>query len=254
MPLFPGAEPFAAEGGPVGVVLCHGFTGSPGSMRPWAEHLAAAGLTVSLPRLPGHGTTWQELGRTRWEDWYAEVDRALVRLEGRCDQVFVMGLSMGGTLTLRLAQEHGDEITGVVVVNASLLHLDRRQFLLPVMHRVLPSVKGVGHDVKKPDQDEGAYDRVPLKAFYSLTKLWGVTRADLARVTQPLLAFRSATDHVVAPVNTEILLAGVSSTDVTEVVLHDSYHVATLDNDAETIFAGSLAFVRRLAPAAAGAW
>src|SRR3712207_6381224 len=104
MPLFPGAEPFAAEGGSVGVLLCHGFTGSPRSMRPWGEYLGAAGLTVALPRLPGHGTTWQELGRTRWEDWYAEVDRELADLRRRCASVFVMGLSMGGTLALRLAE------------------------------------------------------------------------------------------------------------------------------------------------------
>ena len=112
MGVLPGAEPFEADGGRVGVVLSHGFTGTPQSLRPWAEHLAAAGLTVSLPRLPGHGTRWQDLAATRWEDWYGEVERAFTRLRSRCDEVFAGGLSMGGALVLRLAEEHPDEVAG----------------------------------------------------------------------------------------------------------------------------------------------
>jgi carboxylesterase len=252
MPLFPGAEPFRAEGGPVGVVLCHGFTGSPRSMRPWAEHLAAAGLTVSLPRLPGHGSTWQDLALTRWPDWYAAVDRAFDELTARCESVFVMGLSMGGTLALRLAEQRGRDVSGVVVVNPSLLSLDRRLAALPVIRRlgrVLPTVAGISQDIRRPGQDEGAYDRVPVAALHSLTELWAVTRRELAQITQPLLVLRSAVDHVVEPESTELLLATVSSTDVTQLVLHDSFHVATLDHDAERIFTESLEFVHRLAPA-----
>ena len=71
MPLIPGAEPFSHDGGPVGALVVHGFTGSPKSMRPWAEHLAAAGLSVRLPRLPGHGSTWRDMAVTTWDDWYA---------------------------------------------------------------------------------------------------------------------------------------------------------------------------------------
>ena len=96
MPVLPGAEPFEHAGGDVGVLLVHGFTGCPQSMRPWAEHLAAEGFTVSLPRLPGHGTRWQDLNLTRWTDWYAEAERALDALRRTCSTVFVMGLSMGG--------------------------------------------------------------------------------------------------------------------------------------------------------------
>ncbi len=98
MPVLPGAEPYSADGGAVGVLVCHGFTGTPQSMRPWAEHLAGAGYAVRLPRLPGHGTTWQELNATRWQDWYAEVERAHAELAGRCEKVFAVGLSMGATL------------------------------------------------------------------------------------------------------------------------------------------------------------
>lgn len=244
MPLLPGAEPFSAPGGPVGVLLSHGFTGHPGSMRPWAEHLAAQGYAVELPRLPGHGTTWQELNLTRWTDWYAEVSNGLDRLRGRCEQVFVMGLSMGGTLALRLAEERPDEVAGLVLVNPSVLTKNAVFPLVPVLKWVVPAVKGVGDDIKKPGVTEGAYPRTPLRALASLGALWKLVRADLGKVTAPVLLYRSAEDHVVEPENAATILEGISSTDAREVVLTDSYHVATLDNDAEAIFAGSVEFVR----------
>ena len=112
MSVLPGAEPYSHQGGPTAVLLCHGFTGCPQSLRPWAEYLAGQGLTVSLPRLPGHGTTWQEMARTRWEDWYAEVDRAFGELQATASEIFVMGLSMGGCLALRLAELHGPAVSG----------------------------------------------------------------------------------------------------------------------------------------------
>ena len=120
MAVLPGAEPFHHDGGPVGVLLCHGFTGSPQSLRPWAEHLAKAGFSVSLPLLPGHGTTWQDLNRSRWPQWYAAVNVALSQLLTRCDAVVVAGLSMGGALALRLAQQRGGDVAGVILVNPAV--------------------------------------------------------------------------------------------------------------------------------------
>jgi carboxylesterase len=251
MPLMPGAEPFHHDGGPVGALLCHGFTGTPQSLRPWAEHLAAADLSVRLPRLPGHGTSVAEANLTTWHDWYAELDRNLLELSRECTQVFVMGLSMGGTLALRLAEVHGDAISGLVLVNPSLLTKRPDRFLLPALRLVVPSWTGIASDIKKPGSVELAYDRIPMKAAYSLSKLWSTTRADLTKVTQPILIFRSADDHVVEPDSTVLLVEKVASNDVREVVLEDSYHVATLDNDAATIFEGSVEFVRRLARASA---
>jgi carboxylesterase len=251
MPLLPGAEPFRHDGGPIGALLCHGFTGTPQSLRPWAEHLAAADVTVRLPRLPGHGTTVQEANLTTWHDWYAELERNLAELSAQCEQVFVMGLSMGGTLAIRLAEEHGDEITGLVLVNPSLLTKRPDRFLLPVLRLFVPSWAGIASDIKKPGEVELAYDRIPMKAAYSLSKLWITTRADLGKVTQPILVYRSADDHVVEPDSSALLQEKVASKDVREVILENSYHVATLDNDAPAIFDGSVEFVRRLARASA---
>jgi carboxylesterase len=244
VPVQPGCEAFAFDGGDVGALMLHGFTGSPFSMRPWGEHLAAAGLRVLGPRLPGHGTRWQEMNLTRWQDWYGEIERGFDTLRRTCDQVFVMGLSMGGTLALRLAEEKGDDLAGVVTVNASLLTLRKDARLLPYVARLVPSLKAIGDDIKKPGVTEHAYDRTPLRAAVSLSHLWRLVAADLGKVTQPLLVFRSAEDHVVEPASGALLLSAVATDDVREVVLEDSYHVATLDNDAELIFRESLEFVR----------
>lgn len=246
MALVPGAEPWSIDGNDVGILVLHGFTGSPKSVTPWAQELGGQGWTVRVPRLPGHGTTWQEMNRTTWEDWYAEVDRHLRELRDRSSHVFVMGLSMGGSLTLRLAEEHGDAITGIVLVNPAV-HSERPdRFLLPLLQNFIPSFPGISNDIAKPDQDEGAYTKIPLKAAHSLSHLWKLVKTDIAKVTQPLLLFRSAQDHVVEPSNAEFVLAHVSSSDVEEVVLMDSFHVATLDYDAAVIVGDSIAFVRRL--------
>ncbi|GAA2741469.1 alpha/beta hydrolase [Kitasatospora cinereorecta] len=251
MPLLPGAEPYRRRGGPVGVLLVHGFTGSPQSMRPWAEHLADAGLTVSVPRLPGHGTRWQDLQLTRWEDWYAEAERALLELAAECEKVFVFALSMGGSLALRLAAEHGDLVAGLALVNPSVRSDNPASVLLPVLRHLVPSLPGIANDIAKPGSVELGYDRVPLHAAWSLSRLWKTVQAGMGKVVQPVLLLHSPQDHVVSAGNSALVLARISSTDVTELLLERSYHVATLDHDAGLIFEASLDFVRRLAPAAA---
>lgn len=245
MSVEPSAEPFHADGGRTGVLLLHGFTGSPASLRPWAQALNAEGFTVSVPRLPGHGTTWQEMNKTVWTDWYAEAARGLEALRSSCDEVFVAGLSMGGCLALRLAEDRGPEVAGLVLVNPAVLSSDRRLALLPVIKRVVPSLAGIGNDIKKPGVTEYGYDRTPLKALDSMRALWRVTRDDLAKVTAPLVVFRSVEDHVVEARSTHVITQRVSSRDVTERVLDNSYHVATLDNDAEAIYTESAEFIRK---------
>ena len=249
MPIVPGAEPYRHDGGPTGALLCHGLTGSPAPLRPWAEYLAAAGLTVDVPLLPGHGTTWQELNTLRWPDWFAAVERALLTLADRCDQVLVGGLSMGGCLALRLAEVHADVVGGLVLVNPAIASGDKRLLALPALHRVVASFPALSGDIAKPGQDEIAYDRTPLRALYSLTQLWRLVVADLPRVRQPLLIYRSDQDHIVDSTSLGLIRSGVTSTEVTVVALRDSFHVATLDHDAEHIFAGSLELARRLVPA-----
>lgn len=245
MPVLPGAEPFRHEGGEAGVLLCHGFTGSPQSLRPWAQHLAEHGLTVSLPLLPGHGTRWQDMALTGWQDWYAEVDRELRALSERCTSVFVAGLSMGGTLALRLAAKHGDAVSGVVVVNPANRMHGLAPYALPVARHFVRTAPGIASDIAKEGSVELGYDKVPLHAAHSLRTFFRQVDGELPQVTQPLLVLRSTQDHVVPAADSARVLSRVSSTDVTEIVLEQSYHVATLDHDAERIFDESLAFIGR---------
>ena len=104
--LIPGAEAWSADGGPAGVLVIHGFTGNPASMRGLAEALAAAGFTVDLPRLPGHGTKVEDMIPTRFDDWLGAAEEHYAALAARFDQVVVAGLSMGGALTAWLGSEH----------------------------------------------------------------------------------------------------------------------------------------------------
>ncbi len=253
MSIAPEDEAFAAAADPdltggrrIGVLVSHGFTGSPASVRPWAEHLNAAGYAVSVPLLPGHGTTWQELNKLSFADWYPEAERAFEKLQSECDQVFVAGLSMGAFIGLKLAVEKGRDVAGLVLVNPAINSERLDVKLLPVLKRLVPGWPAIGNDIKKPGVDERAYPKTPLKALASLFAEFKAVRPRLAEVTQPVLIFRSREDHVVDPSSARIILSTVSSRDLEERVLEESFHVATLDNDAETIYAGSVEFIRRL--------
>jgi carboxylesterase len=249
----PEDEPYTAPAGhdvaggrTIGVLLLHGFTGSPASMKPWAEHLHREGYAVAVPLLPGHCTQWQELNQYTYADWYGEAERAFEKLQSECELVFVAGLSMGGFLGLNLAVEKGRDVAGLILVNPAI-HSERKDIkLLPVLKRLVPGFPAIGNDIKKSGMDERAYPKTPLKAIHSLILEWKVVRPRLAEITQPLLVFRSREDHVVDPSSGKIIMSTVSSRDLEERVLEDSYHVATLDNDAEAIFAGSAEFIRRV--------
>jgi carboxylesterase len=250
--VLPHAEPFYADATPgpdgqhIGVLLVHGFTGSPASMVPWGRHLAEQGYGVAVPRLPGHGTTWQEMNRIGWKDWYGEVERAFDKLRANCDQVVVGGLSMGATLALLLAANRQAEVAGLVSVNISVDNKDPRRFALPLLKRLMASFPGIADDIKKPGVSESGYDRLPLRAAAELVALFRHVQPQLPRVTQPLLMFRSSVDHTADPGSHERVMRSVSSRDLTERVLENSYHVATLDYDAPVIFEESAEFIRRV--------
>jgi carboxylesterase len=250
-PLSVAARPELTGGRRIGVLLSHGFTGSPGSMRAWGEHLAEKGYAVEVPRLPGHGTSWRDMNTTTWADWYGELGRVLDRLTAENDDVVVGGLSMGGALVLRLAADNPDRIAGVVVVNPAVASKRWDVKLLPVLKHLLGAMPGIGSDIKKDGVEELAYAKIPLKAVASLQGMWPAVGRDLAKITCPVLVFRSRVDHVVPPVSGETLLRGLAGGTVEERVLEDSYHVATLDNDAPMIFARSVEWIRERVPAAA---
>lgn len=245
-PLSVPARPELTDGRRVAVLLSHGFTGQPASVKPWGEHLAERGYAVEVPRLPGHGTTWREMNATTWEDWYGELARVFDKLCLDNDAVVVGGLSMGGALSLRLAAEHPDRVSGVVVVNPAVATKRLDVKLLPVLKHLVPSLPGIINDIKKPGVEEHGYTRTPLKAAHTMFRAWPTLAADLPNVTAPLLYFRSTVDNVVDELSEPLITGSVSSREVRVVRLEDSYHVATLDHDAPRIFADTAEFVARV--------
>ncbi len=251
----PTAEPFSAparpdltDGRKVGVLVSHGFTGSPASMRPWAESLAEQGYAVELPLLPGHGTRWQELNKVGWKEWYATLTSSFDKLRAENDAVVVCGLSLGGALVLRLAADRPDEVAGVVVVNAAVNTTRIDVKALPAMRFLVGAFPGIANDIKKPGMDEYGYTKTPLRAAYSMMwHGWKSLRPDLAKITSPILFFKSVEDHVVDETSLAIIKKSVSSREFIEVSLPESYHVATLDNDAPQIFEESADFIARIA-------
>lgn len=256
--LRPGAEPYSSDsaasaasaagtsGRRVGAVVIHGFTGSVAGVRPWAEELAAAGLAVEAPLLPGHGTRWQDLNKVRWQDWADEVLAAHDRLAQSCDVVLSLGLSMGGALALYLATERRSTVRGAVVVNPFLASDDPRRMVLPALSRVVPSLAGVVNDIKRPGQDEVGYPRLPLRGLAQVFDLWRTLTPRLSSLDIPVILYRSAVDHVVDSASARLLRERLHAV-LEEHELPESYHVATLDNDAPTIVAGSLDLAARVA-------
>jgi carboxylesterase len=247
--LLAGAEPFGFEGDQpeTGVLVLHGFTSTPQSVRPWAEHLAKSGWTVLSPRLPGHGTSIDDFSRSTPEEWIGEAEMALDGLFEHCSSVFLCGMSMGGTIVLDIASRHGDRVAGVVCVNPSVYSNDPRARLAPLLGRLPFSVKGIGSDIADPSQRELCYDRVPLRSAARLLALQNMVKARLPNVRAPLLLFGSKQDHVVPPGNTSYVAEHVGSSDVEVFWLSRSYHVATLDYDAGVIFERSTEFITKRA-------
>ena len=242
-PIIPGAEPWSSTGGSHGVLVLHGFTGNPQSMRPLAEAVAAAGFTVDLPLLPGHGTAVEDMVPTRWEDWSAAAEAAYQALAARCDKVVVAGLSMGGTLTCWLAEQH-PEIAGIAVVNPLVEpptadFLDGIRGLLDAGTEV---IDGIGSDIAKEGAVEAAYPGTPLAAALSLFEGVATVKERLGAIHCPTLLLNSREDHVVDPVSGDVLEASVGG-PVERVYLERSFHVATLDWDAPLIEERVVGFV-----------
>jgi len=245
-PVLPGAEPFSAPGGPHGALVLHGFTGCPQSMRGLAEAFAGAGFAVELPRLPGHGTTIDDMLETGWTDWPGAAEAAYQDLAGRCDKVVVGGLSMGGTLTLWLAERH-PEIAGIVLVNAAAEPPadSFREMLQGILESGNPTMPAVGNDIAEPGQTELAYDSTPVAPLLAMFDAVKEIAAGLGKIECPVLLMNSPQDHVVPPSSSDLIAERVSG-PLERVTLERSYHVATLDYDKDEIERRAVEFAKKV--------
>ena len=223
--------------------MLHGFTGSPASIKPWALALHERGLSVSVPRLAGHGTHWSDLNKVNWQDWYDTVEKEFLELKKSCDQVFVAGFSVGGALALRLSQIRGSELAGAILLNASIYDERKRFKLVAPLSTFLPSIAGGVGDVSKLGAPKHGYDRIPLRGLNQVQKLWEIVEQDLYLVDLPLMVAYSLNDHVVHPVCSETIIDNVYSTDIREVVFEKSFHNVALDHDAELLNQETMDFI-----------
>lgn len=239
-----GAEEFSLGSGPVGALLVHGFTGSPRSMRDLGEYLAERGLAVRGLRLPGHGTSWADANTKTADDWEKAVDAEFQAFKAEHDEVFVVGLSFGGTLALDLAARRPAEIAGVVTIAGFVLSKDPLRHAVPVLSKVLKSFPGVGNDIAEPGQDELCYDRLPVRAVPHVLALVKRTRGLLPSVRVPLLAMHSRNDHTVAPESSQVIYDEAGSHDKQLVWFDRSYHVVTMDYDRYEVFERTFDFIK----------
>ncbi len=229
-----------------GALVLHGYTSTPQSLEGVASALAGAGFDVEVPLLPGHGTTVDDLVPRRWGEWVDAVEEAWDKLAARHEQSVVAGLSMGGTLATWLATIR-PAVAGLACVNPIVDPPAEsfRELLRAFLAAGHPCVPGPANDVSEPDAREVAYPQWPIEPMLSLFAAQDELVGRLARVTCPTLIVTSRQDHVVPPVSSDMLAAGVAG-PVERLVLERSFHLATLDVERDTLEAAVVDFARRV--------
>lgn len=243
-------SPFDFSGGPIGVLLLHGFTGAPPEMRLIGEFLAAQGYTVVAPLLPGHGTQPVDLNLVRWQDWTTAAQAAYADLASRTNQVIVGGLSMGGLLALHLAVTvSGEKLRGLMLFAPGLRLIDRRLPVTPIARYIrplLPRDPKVQSDLADPEADQRLwyYEQYPVGGASQLWRLQRVVRRQLGRVTAPIILFQGRLDRSIRSDNPQAILNSVGSTDKELVWLENSGHALVVDAERDIVFAKCLAWIQ----------
>ena len=239
-------EPFYFQGNRVGCLLIHGFSGSPSEMRWMGERLAKFGWTVLGIRLSGHGTTPEEMARTRWEDWVKDAETGVTKLRESCDTVIGVGLSMGGLLALHLAT--CGCLEGLISMNAPMVLADRRTryvwFIRPFKTFVEKSKKRHSRSVSQLKMEHFVYKRIPVDALMSLNRAMRQVRRSLPEIKCPTLLMQSIRDFTVNPISVEIIKKKLL---LTPEVLYwqNSGHILTLGSEREEVALRVHEFLRR---------
>lgn len=244
------AEPFYFKGNSTGLLLLHGLTGSPSEMRFLGEHLAAEGFTVSGILLSGHGTSVEDLARKRWQDWVKDAENGILELRRTCTFVVVIGLSMGGLLSLELGER--GLVDGVAVLNAPMVLVDWRARFVglakPFLSYVEKTLEGETRSAAISGE-AGArfqYTKFPVAALASLNSAIPRVRRRLGRITCPTLVMQSTKDRTVSPKSARILTEGLTGTRTDLIYWENSGHILTLGPEREAVALEVGRFVKKI--------
>ena len=240
-----GAEAFFLPGGPDGVLLVHGFTGSPAEVRLFGEALHGAGYTVHAVRLPGHGTTPEDMERMTTEDWRNAVLDGWNVLAAACDRIAVVGVSMGALLALWLSTVR--PVWQTAALAAPIFIREARQLhLLPPRSgcrgKFLPKVKKTMPEV--PPEYCICYRVTPLLSVHELLIMIAETKEQLPKVKDRLLVVQSERDHTVDAESARYIMEHVGSADKELLWLKQSGHRLMLDCERDTVFQSTIDFLK----------
>ena len=240
-----GAEPFLLPGGAHGVLLIHGFTGLPAELRLLGEYLNARGFTVLAIRLAGHGTTVEDLSRMEHEDWMDSVRDGSAILSGVCEQVSVVGHSMGAVFAMLLSVE--TDVAHVVSLGAPIMiapeqgieHLPTRE---ACVDRYVPKARRRLQNV--PCGANNTYRRMPLVSIHEMMDVIAILCGQIAKVTAPILIVHGERDHTADPKSADYLYENVRSPRCEKYILPDAGHLLPLDlGIRERVFARTASFL-----------
>lgn len=236
MKIIAGAEEYLLQGtNGKGVLLIHGYTGTPAEMRLLGDYLHGKGYTVLGVRLPGHGTTPQELNETVWTDWYKAAEEGCRRLLACCKEVMVAGLSMGGLLAIKIAAEL--PVKKAAFLAAPIYVQDRRAPFLSFLRFFIKYLKKRQRCYFVADKYNLAYNVMPVKPLSSLFALTKLCKDKLlAQITVPCIVLQSTIEHTVQPRSAQYIYDNISSKEKKLVWFHNSGHILTLDVEREAVF------------------
>jgi len=239
-------NPFLFKGSDVGCLLVHGFSGSPPEMRPMGEYLAAKGLTVLGVRLAGHGTSPEDMAKTTWRDWVASAEEGLRELQGRCQKLFAVGLSMGGLIVLHLAAHH--PLDGVIAMAAPAYIADWRFRFIPLaqyfVRWVTPDIES---DLTDPEAEERifSYDVLPTRCVASLGQLLRLVRRELPQIKVPALIMQGEKDHHIPQDSARLIFEELGTAEKELVRWPNSGHCITVDSEREAVWARAYEFIAK---------
>jgi carboxylesterase len=214
-------------------------------MRGLARYLEARGIATSIPLLPGHGTSPEDLQGKTWQDWYEAASAELDNLRAHYSQVYLVGLSLGGALALYTAFRRGHDLAGIVAMSAPIYFPRGLASLLKRLKRKLPYMRKPFRDIQDPSArllHEG-YMRAPIDAIASVVEFAGIVRACLPKITIPALIIYARRDHVVHPLNSRYIYARIASPNKRLVALNRGFHIVTVDKDRQKVYASVYDFI-----------